>query len=255
MGLNAVLIHEEPALYKESANVLLALLRDIPNSVNRVLLVGHDPELDDLLATLTGTLSVDTEDGVHIPRGALAHLRLTQTWQELEPGNAALQTIVRPKILPDKFPYIDENDGIELRDRPAYYYTQSGVVPYRIVDGRVKVLVVTSSSGRHWVMPKGIAEPGISLQESALHEANEEAGVDGILEQEQLGVYQYDKWGSQCTVTVYPLLVLKETPEAQREEKHRERRWVSPIEAMEILHYEDQAGMVKTLLDRLKGTA
>ena len=255
MGLNTEMIHEEPALYHESAETLLSLLRDIPGTAKRVLLVGHNPELDDLLQILTGTVSADTDDGVQLSRGGLAHLRLTQSWQDLEPGSAALQTIVRPKKLPDKFPYSEENRVIEQRDRPAYYYTQSGVVPYRIADGQIEVLVISSSGGRHWVMPKGIAEPGISLQDSALQEANEEAGVDGIVEQEPLGEFQYDKWGSQCTVTVYPMLVLREIPEQQREEKHRQRRWMSPAEAVEILDQPALAGMVELLVKQLKETA
>jgi 8-oxo-dGTP pyrophosphatase MutT (NUDIX family) len=45
---------------------------------------------------------------------------------------------------------------------------------------RMEVLLIGSSKGTHWVIPKGIHEPGLSATESASHEALEEAGVKGV---------------------------------------------------------------------------
>ena len=48
---------------------------------------------------------------------------------------------------------------------------QSGVIPYRVREGQVEVLVITSSDGLRWVVPKGLVEPGMTAADSAAKEA------------------------------------------------------------------------------------
>jgi len=43
-----------------------------------------------------------------------------------------------------------------------WIYNQSGVVPFRLAKGKVQILLVTSRSGKRWVIPKGIIEPDLS---------------------------------------------------------------------------------------------
>jgi phosphohistidine phosphatase len=64
-----------------------------------------------------------------------------------------------------------------MRNKPDYFYRQSGVIPVRKTDEGVEVLLVRSRSGRRWVIPKGIVEPCLSPAASAPKEAEEEAGV------------------------------------------------------------------------------
>ena len=119
-----------------------------------------------------------------------------------------------------------------LRDRPAYYYTQSSVIPYRMRNGNPEILVILSSQKKHFVVPKGIKDPGLSPQDSAAKEAWEEAGVEGEVKDPALGCYRYEKWGSICTVDVYAMEVTAVVPEHEWQESHRGREWVSPAEAM-----------------------
>src|SRR5438445_13203145 len=70
-----------------------------------------------------------------------------------------------------------------------------------------RVCLVTSSSGKRWVIPKGCLEPGKTAAEIALQEAWEEAGVVGMLRPEPLGSYFYLKYGGTCHVLVYVLHV------------------------------------------------
>ena len=65
---------------------------------------------------------------------------------------------------------------------------QAAAVPVRTG----KVCLVTSSSGRRWVVPKGMMEPGKTASEIALQEAWEEAGLVGVLQPEPLGSYLYE---------------------------------------------------------------
>lgn len=153
----------------------------------------------------------------------------------IENGQASLRECIDPRNLPDLFPY-PSPDGCELRPRPAYYYTQSAVIPYRKTETGPEILIVGSSSGRHWVVPKGIVEPGLSPAQSALIEAREEAGVEGQAADRALGHYTYDKWGAACDVTVYAMEVTRMLSGSEWEESHRARRWVSPSEAADLLH-------------------
>jgi phosphohistidine phosphatase len=122
-------------------------------------------------------------------------------------------------------------DGPERRKRPAYYYTQSAVVPYKRVGDELKVLVIGSSKRKHLVVPKGIHEPGLSAQESAAKESFEEAGASGPVAEAPLGHYTYKKWGAECTVFVYAQQVEALAPQEDWEESHRGRQWMQPAQA------------------------
>lgn len=104
---------------------------------------------------------------------------------------------------------------------------QAGVVA--MLGGQV--CLVTSRSGRRWVVPKGCLEPGKSAGEIALQEAWEEAGLVGVLAPEPVGSYLYDKAGWTCHVTVY-FLEVTEVASAWPESEFRERSWVSLSQAM-----------------------
>lgn len=150
---------------------------------------------------------------------------------------------VDPQDLPDLFPY-PAPDGPDRRERPAYYYTQSAVIPYRLTSEGKEILIVGSSSGRHWVVPKGIVEPGLSPAASATVEAREEAGVEGRVDDGPLGTFSYEKWGATCQVEVFAMEVTRVLSDEEWEEKHRTRKWVSPTEAAALLHQPEFRTMV-----------
>lgn len=70
-----------------------------------------------------------------------------------------------------------------------------------------RLWLVTSRSGKRWVVPKGCLELGKSAGEIALQEAWEEAGLVGLLDPEPVGTYFYQKAGLTCHVTVFLLRV------------------------------------------------
>jgi phosphohistidine phosphatase len=113
-------------------------------------------------------------------------------------------------------------------------YRQSAALPYRWRGDSVEVLLVTSRKGKHWILPKGIVEPGMSPPDSAAKEAEEEAGVIGEISSESLGSYRYRKWGGTCHVEVYPLLVRVELDQWE-ESAMRRREWVPPTAAQEAV--------------------
>ncbi|MEJ2396463.1 MAG: NUDIX hydrolase, partial [Candidatus Thiodiazotropha sp.] len=190
-------------------------------------------------------------DGKLLPTAALAILELPDNWQNLKAGVGQLINITRASNLPKKFPFPD-HEGKELRDRPAYYYNQSSVIPYRIRDGKVEILVVMSSKCKHWVVPKGVSDPATSLQASAAKEAFEEAGVEGEVAEQAIGSYQYPKWGAASTVQVYPMRVTHVIDEEQWEESHRGREWLSPKQAMKRVKQVELKPMIEALAKQIE---
>lgn len=90
--------------------------------------------------------------------------------------------------------------------------------------------LVTSSSGRRWVIPKGQIDPGHTAGEAALIEAWEEAGLVGTLDPEPAGTYVYEKLDTTCHVLVYRMAVT-EAHDDWPERVLRERAWVTADEA------------------------
>ncbi len=250
MGIGAAEIVQDKRIYQADPAELLQVLADCPASATRVMLVGHNPGLEQLLELLVEQPPEIPEDGKLMPTATLARLRTRSEWDALAKGRAELLQLLRASSLPKKFPF-PMPDGDDRRDRPAYYYTQSSVIPYRVDDGQLQILIIRSSQDKHWVVPKGIADPGHSLQDSARKEAWEEAGVEGEVHDEALGSYSYAKWGSTCTVTVYPMAVTRQLPEEVWEERHRGRMWVSTKKAAELLKQREVHPMIVTLKQRL----
>jgi len=116
-----------------------------------------------------------------------------------------------------------------LSSPPDYFYNQSAVIPYRIKDEKFEVLLITSSSQKRWVIPKGLVELYLSPQSTAVQEAWEEAGITGQIGTTVVGRYEYEKWGGMCLVEVFLMrvdMIFDEWPESFR---HRE--WVTIDEA------------------------
>jgi 8-oxo-dGTP pyrophosphatase MutT (NUDIX family) len=105
---------------------------------------------------------------------------------------------------------------------------QAAAIPVR--DGRI--CLVTSSSGKRWVIPKGCMEPGMTAGEVALEEAWEEAGLVGVLQPDPVGSYLYQKYGNEYLVIVFRLQVTEATDDWP-ERSFRQRSWLTPAEALE----------------------
>lgn len=91
--------------------------------------------------------------------------------------------------------------------------------------------MVTSSSRRRWVLPKGRIEVRQTPAETAAAEAWEEAGVLGRLSDRPVGTYHYEKYDRPHHVQVFVLEV--DAVRDQWPERHlRTREWVTPEEAL-----------------------
>src|SRR5437660_1660722 len=117
---------------------------------------------------------------------------------------------------------------------------QAAALPVR--DGRV--CLVSSRSGRRWVIPKGGVGFGQSVGEAALLEAWEEAGLTGFLDPEPAGSYLHAKSDGVRHVTVFVMWV---DDEADRwpERGFRERRWLTPEQAIRQLPEEGLRSIIR----------
>ncbi len=100
LGTPAPPIALESGLYLASEDALLERLRDLPEEVGTILLVGHNDGIGELARRLAG--SGDRTElhrlAEKFPTGALAVLVLRDGgWQALGPGSCRLQSFVRPR--------------------------------------------------------------------------------------------------------------------------------------------------------------
>ncbi len=121
-----------------------------------------------------------------------------------------------------------------MNNKPEWLYNQSGVIPFRRDGDDIKILLITTRHRKRWIIPKGVVEPGLSPQESTVEEAFEEAGIRGNIYPDSIGEYQYNKWGSVCTVKVF-LFEVMEILDDWPESDIRQRRWVNITEAIELI--------------------
>jgi phosphohistidine phosphatase len=87
----------QPGLYAASSDELLERLQRVPPEAETVMLVGHNPSIQELA---TGLASGPSElDGQKFPTGALATLSFYGLWRELAFGEAELVSFVTPRQL------------------------------------------------------------------------------------------------------------------------------------------------------------
>jgi uncharacterized protein Yka (UPF0111/DUF47 family)/8-oxo-dGTP pyrophosphatase MutT (NUDIX family) len=131
---------------------------------------------------------------------------------------------------------------------------QIAALPYRTdgpgADAAVRVLLITSRENKRWVIPKGNPSSGLTAHAAAAIEADEEAGVRGLICPTALGSYRYRKRqrngaSLMVDVDVFPLAVNREL-EHWKEQNQRERRWVSLNDAAEMVDEPDLADLIRS---------
>ncbi|WP_331459990.1 NUDIX hydrolase [Cochlodiniinecator piscidefendens] len=116
--------------------------------------------------------------------------------------------------------------------------TQFGALCYRVKDGKLKFLLITSRSAGRWIIPKGWPMDNHTPAEAATREAYEEAGLQGKIYPDAIGIYSYNKehgsTESPCVVAVFAMRVdtkLKNFPEKEQ----RKRKWFGRKKAAKLV--------------------
>ena len=89
----------EDELYAASEQVLLERVRAVEDGIESLLLIGHNPGVQQLALLLAGGGEKVAALAHKYPTGALATLELSGGWRELSAGGAELTDFVTPKEL------------------------------------------------------------------------------------------------------------------------------------------------------------
>ncbi len=95
-------LHMLDALYMAEPEALLAEIRKAPAHAATVLLVGHNPGLEELAVALAGDGSDRAALGLlqqKFPTAALARLEVDRHWRDLDERQARLTDFLRPRHL------------------------------------------------------------------------------------------------------------------------------------------------------------
>jgi phosphohistidine phosphatase len=82
----------EPRVYDAGTQDLLDLVNEQPNDAQTILTVGHNPASAQLVAWLTG------RSDIAFPAGALAVIRLGESWAAVAPGGGELAALWAPRL-------------------------------------------------------------------------------------------------------------------------------------------------------------
>jgi phosphohistidine phosphatase len=99
------LIDEKKELYLATAPGMLQLLRDVGDRVRSILLIGHNPGLQELAVLLIGAHTKTGAGKLALnlvkayPTCALAEFALTGPWSEIGEGSGKLTRFVTPRDL------------------------------------------------------------------------------------------------------------------------------------------------------------
>lgn len=133
-----------------------------------------------------------------------------------------------------------------IRQMPKRTHVQYAALCYRIRDGKLQLLLITSRGRKRWTLPKGWPMPGRSPAKTAAREAWEEAGVKGLVNELCVGGYTYHKRSSNRPhlALVYALEVI-ERDKRFPERGERKQRWVSPKRAAELVDHPELSKLLR----------
>ena len=138
-----------------------------------------------------------------------------------------------------------------MSQKPTTVFQQSGVIPYRVRNGEIEVLLITNRRRQNWVIPKGGISKAMTPPDSAVKEAWEEAGVIGQVDADKFGTYEYHKRGETYRVEVFLLpveTVLQDWPEASL----RKRQWLRVTKAVKRVKQAELKRILKTFSTQTK---
>jgi 8-oxo-dGTP pyrophosphatase MutT (NUDIX family) len=118
--------------------------------------------------------------------------------------------------------------------------THAGAVVYRGEWNRPEYLLVSSSRGGEWVLPKGHVESGETLEAAAKRELQEEAGI--IAETVQpLTTIAYEKPDEKARAAFFLMRFIGPTKPAER----REIQWLPFDGACRLLSFDDSKKVLR----------
>ena len=98
---------------------------------------------------------------------------------------------------------------------------QAGVIPFRRKKGTIEVCLIRNKGGRKWKIPKGFVDSGETVRTGGPQGGAGRGRAEGAAGRRAVGSYEYEKWGSELTVSVYLMEV------SDQEDEWEESRFAS----------------------------
>ena len=96
----ALAAEQDERVYLASAETLLDIVRATDDAEPRLLIVGHNPGMEQLALLLAGEGALRDAIAAKYPTGALAELRFdARSWREVAAGAGRLERFIRPRDL------------------------------------------------------------------------------------------------------------------------------------------------------------
>ena len=93
-------VAEDRRIYLAEPDVLMDLVQSAPDEANRLMIVGHNPGLQELVLALATPGELRDEAAEKFPTAALAEIRFdTESWRDIAPGKGLLEMLLRPRDL------------------------------------------------------------------------------------------------------------------------------------------------------------
>jgi phosphohistidine phosphatase len=92
---------EEPNIYLAESGTLVDLIRSAPAKSERLMVVGHNPGMQELIRALAnGPQDLRAEAAAKFPTGALAEISFdVSKWSDVTPGSGFIRNFVKPREL------------------------------------------------------------------------------------------------------------------------------------------------------------
>jgi 8-oxo-dGTP pyrophosphatase MutT (NUDIX family) len=145
----------------------------------------------------------------------------------------------------------EPNDNPSPNRFPIATQVSAGGVAFRRVDSKVEIALILVHPSRRWQLPKGTVDAGETLEQTAVREVREEAGVDTIVVA-PLETIEY--WFVATTGGIkskihkfvhFFLLKYLDGEVTRHDHEVAEARWVSFAEALEMLAFKNEIEVVK----------
>jgi len=93
-------VTEDRRIYEAGLHTLILIISSVSDEVERLMIVGHNPGLQDLVVALTEASALHEEATEKFPTGALAEIRFDiDQWSDVSPGTGQLEDLIKPRDL------------------------------------------------------------------------------------------------------------------------------------------------------------
>ena len=125
--------------------------------------------------------------------------------------------------------------------------THAGCVVFRSEGNETLFLIVSSSNGKHWVLPKGHLDDRESPEAAALRELKEEAGVKGQI-LEPLLIQKYKKAEELVIIQYYLVRMIG----IHKPKEDRVLRWEDEKTALKMLSFKEAKSALREAVDAIR---